>query len=111
MKLVSPILQMVAVNGIAIRMEAGVEQDVRESLVEACLAQGCTKVGSKKTAKVVKAPEGNPTLDALGLVVEEGNPDDFGRDGTPKVKAIEKILGYDISAADRDVAWAAFQEV
>jgi hypothetical protein len=111
MLLVSPILQMVALNGIAIRMEAGVEMDVRESLVMTALAQGCTKVGAKKAAKVKNAPETDPTLDALAQVVEEGNPDNFGRDGTPKVKAIEKVLGYDISAADRDVAWNTFQEV
>ena len=55
MKLVSPILQMVALNGVAIRMEAGVEMDVRESLVEAALAQGCTRVGAKKATKVKKA--------------------------------------------------------
>ena len=113
MKLVSPILQMVALNGIAIRMEAGVEMDVRESLVESALAQGCTKVGVRvrATLKTIKEPEASPTVDAIGILVEEGNPKDFGRDGTPKVRSIERILSYDITAADRDVAWAKFQEV
>ena len=97
MKLVSPILQMVALNGVAIRMEAGVEMEVRESLVESALALG-------------EAPKSSNTLDAMALLIEEANPMDFSRDGTPKVRSIERILGYDITAAERDSAWATFQE-
>ena len=112
MLLVSHITQMVALNGIAIRMDAGIEQDVRESLVEAALAKGCTKVGARirATSKPIKTPQTDPVLDAITLLVEEGNTKDFGRDGTPKVRSVEKILGYDISAADRDAAWDIFQE-
>ena len=113
MLLVSHTTQMVALNGIAIRMEAGIEQDVRESLVEAALALGCTKVGARirATSKPIKDLQTNPVVDAVTLLVEEANPKDFGRDGTPKVRSVERILGYDISAADRDVAWNTFQEV
>jgi hypothetical protein len=112
MLLVSPILQMVALNGVAIRMEAGVEMEVRESLVESALASGCTKVGApiRAKSKVVEAPKSSNTLDAMALLIEEANPMDFSRDGTPKVRSIERILGYDITAAERDSAWATFQE-
>jgi len=115
MKLVSPTTQMIAVNGIAIRMESGVEQDVRDLLVETAISQGCTKVGARIRAKTKPVeetqPAATPIVDAIGLLVEEGNPKNFGRDGTPKVRAVETLLGYDISAADRDVAWDIFQEV
>jgi len=112
MILVSPITQMIALNGIAIRMDADVEQDVRESLVEAALAKGCTKVGARirATSKPIKTQQTDPIFDAINLLVEEANPKDFGRDGTPKVRAVEKILGYDISAPGRDAAWAEFQK-
>jgi hypothetical protein len=46
----------------------------------------------------------------MALLIEEANPMDFSRDGTPKVRSIERILGYDITAAERDSAWATFQE-
>ena len=112
MLLVSPTTQMVALNGIAIRMDAGIEQDVRESLVESALARGCTEVGARisDTSEPVEPALTFPIVDAIALLVEEANPKDFGRDGTPKVKSVERILGYDISAADRDVAWETFQE-
>ena len=35
---------------------------------------------------------------------------DFTSAGVPAVKAIEKILGYDISAPERDRAWQAMSE-
>ncbi len=36
-------------------------------------------------------------------------PDSFGKDGKPAVKAIEAVLGQDITATDRDRAWTAYQ--
>lgn len=39
-------------------------------------------------------------------------PDDaFGKDGKPGVKAIEVILGENITAAQRDKAWDAYQQL
>ena len=114
MLLVSPTLQMVALNGVAIRMEPGVEMEVRESLVETAMAAGCTKVGVRIRAGSKKAetptPIANPIVGAMRLLIEEANPMDFSRDGTPKVRSIERILGYDITAADRDSAWETLQE-
>ena len=45
-------------------------------------------------------------VDAVRLAVEAGRTTS---DGRPEVKAIEEILGRDISAADRDAAWEAYQ--
>ena len=39
-------------------------------------------------------------LDAMNRIVVEGN--NLTRDGKPEVKAIEGVLGYDISAQERD---------
>lgn len=36
--------------------------------------------------------------------------DDFTEDGKPRVKAIEDVLGYDISEAARDTVWDEMQE-
>ena len=119
MILISPITQMVALNGIALFMEAGIEQPVRKSLVEAALAQGCVKVGERVRAGSKPAPTeptetpcplADPIVKAIETLVTAGKPKNFGVDGSPKVRSVEKILGYDISATDRDVAWATFQE-
>lgn len=39
-------------------------------------------------------------------LLDPKNPEHFTGSGVPQVKAIEQLLGYDISAADRDAAWA-----
>lgn len=112
MILISPITQMIALNGVAIRMEAGVEQFVRESLIKTAKSHGCVEVGTPVSVdpKPILELQATPTVDAIRLLVEQGNTKDFSKEGLPKVKAVEKILGYDISAADRDAGWAIFQE-
>ena len=42
--------------------------------------------------------------------LDPDNPEHFTKGGKPEVKALEAILGFDITAAERDAAWAAFQE-
>lgn len=52
--------------------------------------------------KVEKAVEAIGRLDPL-------NPEHFTNQGIPRVDAIGKLLGYDITAEQRDAAWAAVQ--
>lgn len=40
--------------------------------------------------------------------LDEGT--DFTKGGTPKVKAVEKLLGYDVTAGDVTAAWDAMEE-
>lgn len=46
-------------------------------------------------------------IDAIGDL----EPTAFGKDGKPNVKAIEEIIGWSISAADRDDAWVQYQKL
>lgn len=39
------------------------------------------------------------------------NPSHFTKSGAPSVEAIERLLGYDISSAERDAAWCEIEEV
>lgn len=43
-------------------------------------------------------------------LLDSKNGDHFTGSGVPQVKAIEQLLGYDISAADRDAAWGELNE-
>lgn len=44
---------------------------------------------------------------AIGVI--DGNPADFTKSGKPRVKSLERVLGLDISAADRDQAWKTYK--
>ena len=47
------------------------------------------------------------TIGAIKKAIKALDEADFGSNGKPKVKAIEGVLGYDITAKQRDEAWAS----
>lgn len=119
MKMISLKTKMVAMNGVSVLMEANVETEVPARLVDRAIDLGCipadsyTPAKSKKPVEVEEKAEDTRELaivKAIKTLVEEADPSHFGKDGTPKVRAVEKILGYDITAAERDSAWDTFQE-
>jgi hypothetical protein len=119
MLMISLKTKMVAMNGCAVLMEANVPTEMPARLVDTAIEKGCIPANSYTPANEAPVePEeataedtrGADILAAVSTVVEEGIPANFGKDGTPKVKAVEKVLGYDISAAERDVAWEVIHE-
>ena len=44
-------------------------------------------------------------LEAMSLLAAENNPDDFGASNKPHVKKIEALIGFDITAEQRDQLW------
>jgi hypothetical protein len=50
-------------------------------------------------------------VEAIVDAIADLPPDAFGKDGKPNVKAIELVLGQNISAADRDKGWILFQRL
>ena len=63
----------------------------------------------------VSAAPAKPKGEALTAAIGEAIPkldeeDDFGASGAPSVKALERVLGFDISAEERNVAWAAYRD-
>jgi len=47
--------------------------------------------------------------EAIELMVEAGDQDNFAQSGLPKVQAIEGLCGLSITAAERDKAWEMSQ--
>ncbi len=48
---------------------------------------------------------------ALVAAIPELDPDeDFTRSGAPAVKALERVVGWDVTMADRTAAWVEFQK-
>lgn len=57
-------------------------------------------------------PEGEELIAAIVTAVDALDPDeDFTRTGEPAVTALERALGYDISAAERDLGWDRWAEL
>ena len=52
-------------------------------------------------------PAPDDLLDAISLISDR--PDAFTQDGRPKVEDLAAVLGREITAAERDRAWAAHQ--
>jgi hypothetical protein len=50
-----------------------------------------------------------PSIDDIAEAILELEDKDFGKDGIPNVKAIERALKANINAAQRDEAWARLQ--
>jgi len=102
--------------------EAGVAQEVPPPLVDECIAAGAYPVGEKKPAQKPAAEkvEVNTVSDedrimeivtAIEQLIETGDTKAFSKNtGEPKVRSLEKVLGYDITPEQRDVAWAEISE-
>lgn len=57
-------------------------------------------------------PDGDVGIDDIVQAIGLLNPDEdgqFTQGGKPEVKALEELLGQDISAAQRDEAWTKYQ--
>ena len=44
---------------------------------------------------------------AIGVI--DGNAEDFTKAGPPRVRSLKRVLGFDVTAAQRDAAWDAYQ--
>lgn len=104
---VSPITQMIALNGVAVRMVAEEARTLPEHLVPAALTRGVKAVGAEAPAP---APSAEATVEevvaAIRALMEEGNTKAFGTTGEPKLPALKSKVGKPVTDAVRDEAWA-----
>ena len=49
--------------------------------------------------------EEDPLVVALEGLIEEGDPENFKKDGTPKSAVINKLAGRAVTTEERDAAW------
>lgn len=83
----------------------GKSVDVSDAEAQRLIGRGLAK--SDETSAVNPSDLNDAIVDAIGDL----SPESFGKDGKPNVKAIESMLGHDITAADRDKAWGVYQEL
>lgn len=104
---VSPVTQMVAQDGVAVRMVADVASQLPAVLVPYALTRGVTAVGGKPTKTSDSA---DVTVDevvaAIRALMESGDTKAFGTTGEPKLAALKGQVGKAVTDALRDEAWA-----
>ena len=49
--------------------------------------------------------EEDPLVVALEGLIEEGDPENFKKDGTPKAAVVNKLAGRAVTTEERDTAW------
>tara|TARA_X000001036_G_scaffold423522_1_gene447552 strand:+ start:113 stop:493 length:381 start_codon:yes stop_codon:yes gene_type:complete len=49
--------------------------------------------------------EEDPLVVALEGLIEEGDPENFKKDGTPKSAVVNKLAGRAVTTEERDAAW------
>ena len=103
---VSPITQMIAHEGFASRMQAGVSRELHPRLVPVALMKGVTVVGA---APSVEKTEPTLTVEqvvqAIRQLMQDGDEKAFAVTGEPKLQPLKKLLGAPVSDALRDAAW------
>jgi hypothetical protein len=106
MKLVSTKrITVPSLSGAIILFNPGQPIEVDECDVPACKDRGC--IPADKVQAVVETLDRNEEIAAaIQTLLDEGDEKNFTSMGDPKVKPIERVLGYDITAAERDAAWA-----
>jgi hypothetical protein len=93
-----------SLNGSIILFMPGQPVEVSERDVRACKDRGC--VPADKVEAVVETMDRIEEItNAIQTLLDEGDESNFTSMGDPKVKPIERILGYDITASERDAAW------
>jgi hypothetical protein len=49
--------------------------------------------------------EEDPLVAALESLIEEGDPENFKKDGTPKSAVVNKLAGRAVATEERETAW------
>ena len=108
---VSDTTQVIAVNGVSARFTAGVHRPVRPSLVHACLAAGVRPVGDEAEPPTPDLPsvefDGDrqaAIVEAINVIMADGAKNSFTANGSIRMNVLEKQLGFDVSAEERDAA-------
>lgn len=88
---------------------AGWTEQMSDDEAAAALSTGDWEEIATAAGGAPRRPEGEALTEAIIDVIGLLGPGDFGQSGAPNVKPLEALLGFDITAEDRDTAWARLQ--
>ena len=120
MKIISDKDLAVYVGGAGKVLKAGEPREVSEVVGLAALQLGARKydetsvtpqeIEAAEFEEVVEetTEEFDPALmECLANLIEQGNPEDFKVDGTPKAAIVNKAVGRTVRSDEREAAWEA----
>lgn len=104
-----------SVMGHSIAFKKGEPTHVPKECVNEALA-----IGAVPEEELPDEPQGNgaPTdpderklamFEAFEKIILDNHPNDFTAGNAPKTSAVVRILGWEVTGNERDVAWAEFQ--
>ena len=76
------------------------------------IKRGHASEGGAREPEPAKKPAGDTLTAALAEAIgglDKGDEELWTNSGKPNTKALEAVLGYPVSAAERDAAWAAVE--
>lgn len=113
-------IRVATLGGAVVLFHAGVEREISDEIGLIALQMGAkevkgaqdqvTAVADEPEIVVEAAPEEPAALD-LDLVavmeglIDEGDPENFKADGTPKAAVVNKAAGRTVSTSEREAAW------
>ena len=107
---------VVSTLGHSVEFKKGAPTHVPPALIaEVLAAGGITKdeIPEDEAKKTLEPTDPNERAEliqeAIKIVVERANRDDFTATGAPSPKVLSTELGWPISAKERDLQWAAYQ--
>jgi hypothetical protein len=104
---VSAVTQMIVAGGLAIRMSAGVAQQLHPALVNIAMTLGVVPEGEVAPDAVDVVDRTADVVMAILAMMEEGDAKSFSeRSGEPNLVPLRKQAGFQVTDAERDAAWA-----
>ena len=107
--------------GRSVGFKKGIETWVPPMIHAEAMKYGAVPVDPKEDLEMEKAPERpkvitnedrhEALLKACKYLKEVNDGDDFGANALPKVKALNAVVGFDVSAQERDKAWREIMQV
>lgn len=101
---------IVTIHANGKQIDIGQEVDIKQEEAESLIERGFAELADGKSGKVSgDGPEPSQD-DIIDAILQLDPKKDYGKDGIPNVKPIEKILGVTITSEQRDNAWAQLEK-
>jgi len=91
------------------QVDIGQEVDLKQEEAESLVDRGFAELAEGKPNQ--PSAELDPSIeDIIDAILQLDPKKDYGKDGIPNIKPIEKILGVTITSAQRDNAWEQLEK-
>jgi|11BtaG_2_1085332.scaffolds.fasta_scaffold00523_6 hypothetical protein len=113
-------VRVATLTGAVVLFQAGVEREVSDEIGLIALQMGAKEVQaaaptieeevavSDEPVVVIEEEVAAPDSDLVAVMeglIDEGDPENFKADGTPKAAVVNKAAGRTVSTSEREVAW------